>query len=326
MSHHTFVLAAGIFTDAEIEKEHLAGQPVVVKLAALTTPDEVERATADTDGVIVAVNPLPKELIDSFGPNVRVIGRAGIGLDAIDLEEAKRRGIGVVHTPDYATNEVATHAVALILAVHRRLVQGDMAARRSWTAWRQLAPFASINEQTAGVVGTGRIGRAVIERLRPLVREIVAYDPYAPPLEGTTTAPSLEELLRRSDILTLHMPLTPETDRMIGARELALLKGGAIVVNVSRGKLIDQEALVRALEDGHLAGAGLDVLEEEPPPEDAPILRAPNVVLSPHFAWYSASSERRMRTDVVDAMIDYLEHRPLRKGRLAVDPAVSRSQ
>lgn len=319
MSKYSFVLAAGTLTDTTVEEKHLAGQPITLQLAPLTTPEAVERATADADGVIVAINPLPKELIDRFGPKVRVIGRAGIGLDAIDLEAAKRRKVGVVHTPDYATDEVATHAVAMVLAVNRRLLQGDAIARNEWTGWRKMAPVEALTEQTAGVVGTGRIGRAVIDRLRPLMAEIVTFDPYAPPVEGPTPAASLDDLLRRTDVLTLHMPWTPETDRMIGKRELALLKRGAVVVNVSRGKLVDEDALAQALEDGHLSGAGLDVLVNEPPAEDASILRAPNVLLSPHFAWYTVSSERRMRTDVVDAMIDYLENRPLRTGRVAVD-------
>lgn len=319
MSKYTFVLARGTFADTTVEEEHLAGQPIALQAASLTTPEEVERTTREADGVIVTTNPLPRELIDAFGPKVRIIGRAGIGLDAIDMEAAKQRHVGVVHTPDYATNEVATHAVALILGVNRHLVQGDAIARHEWTAWKKMAPVESLIDQTAGVAGTGRIGRAVIDRLRPLVREIVTYDPYSPPVEGTTAAASLDDLLSRSDILTLHMPLTPETDQMIGERELSLLKKGAIVVNVSRGRLIDEDALVRALEEGHLAGAGLDVLVNEPPAEDAPILRAPNVLLSPHFAWYTVGSERRMRTDAVDAMIDYLEDRPLRTGRIALD-------
>ncbi len=128
------------------------------------------------------------------------------------------------------------------------------------------------------------------------------------------------DLLRRSDVVTLHSPLTEETRGMIGRRELTLLKRGAVLVTVSRGALVDQEALGAALEDGQVGAAGLDVLVEEPPPPDALILRAPNVVLSPHLAWYSAASERRARTMAVDGMIDYLEGRPLRAGRLAVVP------
>jgi len=319
MSKYAFTLAAGTLTDTSIEEEHLAGKSIRLQLASLTTPEEVERATAEADGVIVTINPLPKTLIDAFGPKVRVVGRAGIGLDSIDLEAAKERKVGVVHTPDYATDEVATHAVAMILGVNRHLVQGDAVARHEWAAWSKMAPIESLIEQTAGVVGTGRIGRAVIDRLRPLMGEIVTFDPYAPAVEGTTPAASLDDLLRRSDVLMLHMPWTRETDRMIGKREIALLKKRAIVVNVSRGKLVDEVALARALEEGHLSGAGLDVLVNEPPAEDAPILRAPNVLLSPHFAWYTVSSERRMRTDAVDAMIDYLENQPLGTGRVAVD-------
>jgi D-3-phosphoglycerate dehydrogenase len=321
MTRYRFVIAAGTLESPDVEQEHLAGEDVEVRVASLASQEEIARETADADGIIVTTNPLPEPFIAALGKNLRVIGRAGIGLDAIDLEAARRRGIAVFHVPDYATQEVATHAVAMILAVNRRLLKGNEVARSRWPAWRELAPLVPLHEQAAGVLGYGRIGRAVIDRLRPLVGEIVAFDPYAPePPEGVTVAESLDHLLRRSDVLTLHIPHTEETTALIGARELALMPKGASIVNVARGKLIDEEALAHALEEGHLSGAGLDVLVDEPPDPDAAILKAPNVLLSPHFAWYSDPSERRMRTMAVDGMMDYLENRPQRGGRLAVDP------
>ncbi len=147
---YTFILAAGTFADTAIEEEHLAGQPVTVRLASLATPEEVEQATADADGIIVTTNPVPAESMARLGSRVRIIARAGIGLDAIDLAVAERRGIAVFHTPDYATEEVATHALALILALNRRIVPGDQVARRSWKEWRLLAPIRPLGEQAAG--------------------------------------------------------------------------------------------------------------------------------------------------------------------------------
>jgi D-3-phosphoglycerate dehydrogenase len=321
MPKYRFVMAAGTLESPDVEQQHLAGEDVEVRIASLASEEEIARETADADGIIVTTNPLPAPFIAALRKGVRVIGRAGIGLDAVDLEAARRRGIAVFHVPDYATQEVATHALALILAVNRRLLQGNEVARNRWSAWRELTPLIPLHEQTAGVVGYGRIGRAVIDRLRPLVTEIVAYDPYAPqPPEEVTVVETLDDLLCRSDVLTLHIPHTGETHALIGKREIALMPKGASIVNVSRGKLIDEEALARALEEGHLSGAGLDVLVEEPPKPDAAILRAPNVLLSPHFAWYSDPSERRMRTMAVDGMMDFLENRPQRGGRLAVDP------
>lgn len=321
MTHYTFIMATGTLTEAGIEREHLAGQPVDIRLASLTTPEEVARETADADGILVTLNPLPSAIIERLGPGVRVIGRAGLGLDTIDLEAARRRGIAVVHTPDYATDEVATHAVAMILATNRRLFAGDDIARTDWRNWRALAPIVSLQMQTAGVVGCGRIGRAVIQRLLPLVGKILVFDPYADRLPtGTTRVETLENLLTQSDIVTLHVPATDETTALLGKREFSLMKPGATLVNVSRGKLVDEIALVEGLAAGRPGAAALDVLAEEPPGSGSPILHAPNVLLSPHFAWYSTSSEQRMRTMAVDGVMDYLEGRPQSVARLAIDP------
>lgn len=317
--NYTFVIAG--FGDIGIEQEHLVGQPVTVRQSSLATPDEIRLATSDADGVVVTTHPLTAETIASFGSRLRIVGRAGIGLDAIDLRAAAARGVAVLHCPDYATNEVATHAVALLLALNRHIVQGDLVARTNWTAWRTLTPVDPLYAQTAGVVGCGRIGRAVIERLRSLTGPIVAFDPYvATAPEGVHMVASLDELLAQSDIVTLHPPLTEETRAMIGRRELGLMRRGVTLINVARGALIDESALADALREGQVGAAGLDVLQAEPPPPNAPILHAPNVVLSPHFGWHSAEAERRVRTTTVDGMLDYLEGRPLRAGRLAVVP------
>ncbi len=321
MTRLQFVLAKGTWTVPDIEREHLSGIPADVRVASLSTADEVALETQSTDGVIITTNPFPGELIERLGPNVRIIARAGIGLDAIDLEAAEERGIAVFHTPDYATDEVATHAVALILALNRKIVAANDLCRRDWSGWKQLGSIEPLYEQTAGVVGAGRIGRATADRLVPLMGRVLIYDPYVTDLpDRVERVGSLDDLLSRSDVLTLHMPLTDETRGLIGRRELSSMREGAIVVNVSRGPLIDEGALAEALVDGHIGGAGLDVLEQEPPKDDAPILTAPNVILSPHLGWYSVASERRTRTMAIDGMVDYLSGRHPRAGRLAVNP------
>jgi D-3-phosphoglycerate dehydrogenase len=321
MTELRFVMAAGNFPNLDIENDHLKGQLVEVRMASLRTPDEIGRETADADGVIVTTDLMSREFIERFEPRTRIIGRAGIGLDTIDLEVARERGIAVLHTPDYATEEVATHALAMILALNRRIVEGDALARRDWMAWDSLAPVKPLSEQIVGVVGLGRIGRAVVERLTPFHAKIIGFDPFvtsAP--EGVTLVPSLDALLAAADVVTLHLPLTPRTAGLIGPKEIRLLRSGAAIVNVSRGGLIDQDALSTALVKGRLRAA-LDVLAVEPPPADAAILALPNVLLSPHFAWYSDSSERRVRIETLDGMLDYLRGLPVRTGRLAVDPS-----
>ena len=315
------VVATGVLTDLEVETAHLRGRPVDLRLSVLDTPEQVARETAAADAVVVTIEPLPRASIEQLGPGVRIIARAGIGLDAIDLVAAKERGIAVFHTPDYATEEVATHTVALILALNRKLLDGDRVARTEWRAWSQLKPIKPLSELTVGVVGLGRIGRAVIDRLRPFTAAILGFDPYtSDTVPGVETVATLDELLRRCDVLTLHVPLTDETRGLIGARELALLRPGAVVVNVARGALIDQKAVASALHTGHLSGAGLDVLVVEPPDPGDPILTAPGVILSPHFAWYSQASNRRMREMALDGLLDYLAGREPSVGRVAVRP------
>jgi D-3-phosphoglycerate dehydrogenase len=318
---YEIVVAEGVLTDVEVEREHLSGRGAAIRLASLRTAEDVVRETESANAVVVTVEQLPRQFIELFGPGMRIIARAGIGLDAIDLVAAREHGLAVFHTPDYATEEVATHTVALILALNRKLFQGDALARSAWRSWANLKPVPAVSGLTVGIVGLGRIGRAVADRLGPFGADIVGFDPYVTePPAGIRLAANLDELLSQSDALTLHLPASEETSGLIGARELALLPPGAVVVNVSRGALLDQIALVEALDSGHIAGAGLDVLAVEPLPEHDPIATAPNVILSPHFAWYSEASNRRMRTMAVDGILDYLEGRPVSVGRLAVVP------
>lgn len=317
------VVAEGTLHETALEESHV-GSRATIRLARIDTPDQVREATRDAQAVVVTTNPLTAAHIAAFGNSVRVIGRAGTGLDAIDLEAARARGLFVYHTPDYSTSEVATHALALILAVQRRILEADRQARTDFAGWRALGAIRPMDELTAGVVGAGRIGRAVMDRLRPFVANIVTYDPFIESTpEGVERVDSLDDLLRRSDVVTLHMPLTAETRGMIGARELGLLPAGAIVVNVSRGGLIDEADLRAELESGRLAGAALDVLSKEPPRPDDPILGAPRLVLSPHMGWYSSASERRVRTQVVDGVLACLDTVAPATGRIAVDPRLT---
>lgn len=327
MSQPTFVLAAGPFVDAEKVEPLFADAGVKVRVASLDAPESVAQATAGADGVVVVTNPLPRDLVEALAPSVKIIGRAGVGLDAIDLDAAVDRGLTVFHTPDYCVAEVATHAVALALAVNRRIVPGDAIVRRSWGDWRELTPVAPLHEQVVGVVGLGKIGRAVAACFAPLCAQVIGFDPWLESdLAGVKRAATLDELLSQADVITLHLPLTPKTDGFIGPRELAQVKSGAVLVNVSRGGLIDEAALADALRAGLLAGAGLDVLATEPPPADHPLLDAPNVVLSPHFAWYSTGSERRVWTMTIAGMLDLLAGGEASVGRVAAAPGAGVSR
>ncbi len=318
-----FVMAEGCAPNLDIEREFLKGQEVEIRIAALNNADEVASETVNADAVIVGTEPMPRDFIERFGAGVKIIGRAGIGLDAIDMDAASEHRVAVFHTPDYATEEVATHALAMLLALNRRVVEANALARSDWPAYERLLPVKPLSEQAVGVIGLGRIGRAVIDRLVPFRPRIIGFDPFvdsAPP--GVELAASLGDVLTQADIVTLHLPVTPDTVKIIGRHEIGLLRPGAILINVSRGRLIDEEALVEALAEGRIRAA-LDVVASEPPPNGAAILSVPNVLLSPHFAWYSDSSQRRVRTETLVGVLNYLRGEPIHTGRLVVDPRTS---
>ncbi|GAA2008564.1 C-terminal binding protein [Nakamurella flavida] len=279
-------------------------QAAVFRAGDVDTPQALSQTAAGADALIVTLHRLSAEHIAALPDSVRTIGRAGVGLDTIDLAAAAARGIQVVYQPDYATNEVADHAVAMLLSTVRRICQANERVRSDgWTSAQQLGPVLDLSTATAGVMGTGRIGRATAARLRPFVQHLIGFDvPGTPAFDVPATASSstvqvsddLPAVLAASNVVSLHLPLTDATRHVIGAAELAALPAGAVLVNVSRGGLVDEAALVEALTDGHLAGAALDVFADEPLPQASPLRSAPNLVLTPHIAWYSSASGLRL--------------------------------
>jgi D-3-phosphoglycerate dehydrogenase len=311
-------VAAGLMNQIEAVRGHLDGVARFREID-IGTPEEIAAGTADADALVVTLQPLRFDHLTALGARVRVVGRAGVGLDTIDLAAAATLGVGVVNQPDYATAEVATHTVAMLLAVHRRLLAANEVARGDWGSWISIGSVTAIEEQTVGIVGCGRIGRAVIERLRPFAGRIVVQDPAlsAAP-EGAELVAELADLLPQSDILSLHLPLSDETRGIMSADKLKVLPEGAILVNVSRGGLVDEQALVDAVREGRLAGAALDVMADEPPPADSPILSEPRILLSPHIGWYSESASTRLWRLTVDSVVQYLSGRPVTAGNIAV--------
>lgn len=300
----------------------LVGDRADVRYGPLTTDEEAAALTEGADAVIVTLQPLPASRIAAFAPSVRVIGRAGVGLDTIDLEAAAARRVAVVHEPTYATAEVANHAAALMLSVKRRIPEASRLVEGGWGLVSLIGSVPDLSTETVGVLGFGAIGRAFAARMAPFFGEVRVYDPVADPdvvrAAGYVPAASLDELLAASNAVSLHLPLLPETRGLLGARELALLPEGATVVNVSRGGLIDERALADALVAGHLGGAGIDVFEREPLPDDSPLRGAPRLTMTPHVAWFSDGASDRMSGWTVDDVLDVLEGRPVRHGRVAV--------
>lgn len=228
----------------------------------------------------------------------RVIARYGVGVDNIDTEAAKKKGIFVTNVPDYCVDEVSDHAMALILNFARKLHIGAMEARKGDWSIGPLRPIHSLRGSVIGIVGIGRIGSALAKKASAFGMKVAAFDPLAPESSfrrvraGKVT---LDDLLKVSDYISLHVPLTPETRGMIGKAQLDQTKPEAVVINVARGELIDEEALAAALISKRIRGAGLDVLTEEPPSPGHPLLDLPSCIITPHKAWYSVSAQEKLR-------------------------------
>ncbi len=239
--------------------------------------------------------PASRDTLNRAG-KLRVISRFGIGVDSIDVQAATELGICVVNTPDAHTISVAEHTIGLILATSRNLLKWDRAVRSG--EWHlNVGLGAEIHGKTVGLIGFGRIASQVAELLAPFGARILAYDPFVKPEKATQVGVELkgamEDVLSTSDIVSLHVPLTRENEGLIGEEALSLMKKHAVLINVSRGRLVCEKALANALESGGIAGAGLDVFREEPPGLESPLLGLDNVVLSPHAAAFTRESKRR---------------------------------
>ena len=220
----------------------------------------------------------------------RIIARYGIGLDTIDIPEATAKGIVVTNVPDYCIDEVSDHALALILSLVRRVAVLDRSVRAGGWDLAPARPIHRLRGRTLGLVGFGRIARRLAEKTAPIGFQVVAFDPFVPDeamVSAGVEPGDLEAVLTRSDVVSVHAPLTPETRHLIGAAELGRMKPGAFLVNTSRGPLVDLEALRLFMGTGHLGGVALDVLETEPPDPDDVLLRHPDVIVTPHAAFYS---------------------------------------
>jgi phosphoglycerate dehydrogenase-like enzyme len=271
------------------------------------TPDQFVELMADATAGIVSTDPFD-ESVFARCPELRVLARVGVGTDAIDLAAATEAGVAVTITPGANADTVADHTLALMLACSRRLLENDRAMRDGrWDRGGTLSG-SDLTGSTVGIVGLGSIGRGVAKRLGGFDATVLGADPRQVDEDGILQLP-LEEVLGRSDVVTVHVPLLPTTRGLIGPAELRVVCPGAILINTSRGGVVDEDALVEALSDGRLAGAGLDVFSSEPP-AGSPLLAMPNVVLSPHIAGISAYSQRMMLGMAVASLMDVIAGRP----------------
>ncbi len=276
---------------------------------------ELAAIVADADCVLTQFAPVNARVIAAMKP-ARVIVRYGIGVDNVDLEAARARGIPVCNVPDYCIDEVADHTLAFILAATRQVVGNCQFVRGGrWGLAGPLTGMRALRDLTVGVAGFGRIGREVVRRLLPFKCVVRVFDPVVPAAyitaSGARPAGTLDELLTGCDVVTLHCPSTASTRRMLGRETLAKLRPGAVLVNVARGDLVDTAALVEALQSGQLSAAALDVCDPEPIPAGHPLLNLPGVTLSAHVASTSPSAVRKLRETAAGIIARAVRGEPL---------------
>ena len=294
------VLITDYVKDANLERNLFTIAGIETVVAQCRSAEEVITVADGAACFIAPVAPIPREVFEAM-PELRMITVGGVGVDHIDLEAAKKHRVWVSNVPDANIEEVASHAFAMCLSLIRNLPVYDRAVRSG--AWDAAAhgTLTRPSMMTLGIAGLGHIGRIVARLARPCFGKIVGYDTFVVKKnwpEGIVKV-SQAELLSRSDVISLHMPLTSENKNFINADSMAQMKPGSFIVNCSRGPLVDMDALHDALEDGQIAGAALDVMPVEPPPTDHPIVQHPRVLVTPHAAYYSEQSDEETRRKAV---------------------------
>jgi D-3-phosphoglycerate dehydrogenase / 2-oxoglutarate reductase len=296
-------------TDTSIEQSILQGIDADVVLTADLESPAARAAAREADGIMVTVQTVPADLISTM-ENCKIICRVGTGIDAIDIPAASARGIWVTNVPDYSIDEVSAHAIALALAQLRNLFRHRDAVLTGEWRYQAEYPIQRLSNLTLGILGLGRIGKASAKKGRGLGMRVIAHDPYIDEDEFVVAGVERvdwQELLAESDVLTLHVPLTAETRKIVNAEALALMKPTAYLVNTARGDVIDIDAMVAAVKAGTIAGAGLDVLPTEPPPPGHQILHDDRIIITPHIGWASMEAGHDVKIrgaeDVVRAIL-----------------------
>ncbi len=266
--------------------------------AQCKTEEDVIEACRDADALINQYAPIGRKVIEAL-EKCKVITRYGVGVNTIDLDAATEKGICVANVPDYCMDEVADHALALLLSWTRKITLANHHVKNGKWDFKVTQPIYRLRGRTIGLVGFGKIPQMLAEKVKPLGLKVLAYDPYFPKHlaeEKGVALVELDELCAQSDFISVHAPLMEATRGMIGEQQFARMKKDAIIINTSRGPVIHEKALVDALTKGQIAGAALDVVEEEPIPKDHPLLSMDNVILTPHAAWYSEEAAAEMRS------------------------------
>jgi D-3-phosphoglycerate dehydrogenase len=286
------------FPSLDPAKKALARLDPEYLLAASPAADDILAAARDADAVLVTYAKLPGDLLRQL-KSCKAIGRFGLGVDNIDLPAAKALGIAVNYVPDYCLREVSDHAMALLLALARKVTLSNALVQSGRWEVPPIVPLRRVEGQVLGLVGFGNIPQRLAPKAQAFGLKVLAHDPYvAPgaPAAAGVDAVSFDDLLARSDFISVHAPLLAATRGLINAAAFAKMKKGAFLINTARGPLVDEAALIAALDSGHLGGAALDVVTTEPPGKDSPLIGRDNVILTPHTAFYSVEALEELQT------------------------------
>lgn len=291
----------------DVEREILSEADAELVVAETGEEAELVELAGDVDAILTCWQTVSAAVLEA-AKNCRTIARYGVGTDNIDVARASELGMVVTRVPDYCMQEVADHAMALLLASARGICRFDRRTRTGTWDNKAAGPIRRLSEQTLGLVGYGNISRSVVPRAKGFGLSIVAYDPFVEKTEqdGVRITPSFEEVLGEADYLSVHVPLVDATRHLIDEAALRAMKPTAYLINTARGPIIDEAAVAKALEEGWISGVALDVMEVEPPAADSPLVGRDDVILTPHAAFYSESSieelERKAAQNVVDVL------------------------
>ncbi|MFJ7308980.1 C-terminal binding protein [Peribacillus frigoritolerans] len=298
----------------DIEKKVLEEQGFTVVLERCNTEEEVIEKCQAADGLINQYAPITKKVLSSL-PNCKVVVRYGVGVDNVDLNAATDAGIQICNVPDYGVEEVSDHALALIFSLTRKINLFSNSVKQNNWDFQISRPIRRLKALTLGVVGLGRIGKATARKAKAMGWNVIGYDQKVHPVDDGIKRVPFDTLLETADIISVHVPFTAETYHLFNQEEFKKMKQTAFIVNTARGPLIDELALVDALEKGEIAGAGLDVLEREPPIKNHPLFSFDNVILTPHAAWYSEEAsfdlKRKAAEEAANVVLGFLPRNPV---------------
>src|SRR6266850_1862991 len=300
-------VADSVFPNLDPAKEVLSAIGAELQLAADSSPESVMKLAADADAVLVTYAKINADMIRQM-KKVRIISRFGIGVDNVDLDAATQQGIVVTKVPDYCIDEVSDHAMALLLAAVRKIPMATDQVHSGTWKMPNVVPIHRLRGSVLGLVGFGRIPQLVAPKAKAFGMKVVAFDPYVPKdvfaKQGVEQV-DFAQLLKMSDYISIHSPLLPETKGLFNADVFRQMKPTAYLINTARGPIVDEAALARALDAGHLAGAALDVMPQEPP-SNSPLLGRDNVILTPHTSFYSEQSLVELQTKAAEEVVRVL--------------------